>query len=349
MRAGRNGERQDFALENNVVVAGWNEAPDLRPFESKDAVKLSLAEASPDAKPNRLSNWAGQLWAFAKRIQVGDLVLLPLKGVDAIAAGTVSGPYRFDADAPSGARHQLPVKWLSKDLPRGRFDQDLLFSLGAFLTVCQITRNDAENRIRAVVAGKAVASYARPQDLEPTDAPESGIPHDIEGWAREQIRSLISRKFAGHALSQLVADILRAEGYQLHLSPPGPDGGVDIVAGKGPFGFEAPKLCVQVKSGDGQQDVKVVRELKGSMNDVGAELGLFVAWGGFKESVKKELRRDFFSMRLWDAGDLVDRVLIHYERLSDETKADLPLKRIWAPVPDSDEDSAGALAEGSEE
>lgn len=344
VRAGSGGERQEYALEHNTAVAGWDELADLRPYQSRDEIRQALTAAVPDAKPKKIMNWAAQLFAFAKRIQIGDLVLLPLKGRDAIAAGKVIGPYQFDKDAPPGARHQIPVEWLSKDVPRSRFDQDLLFSLGAFSTVCQITRNNAEVRIRAIVAGKA-APYPTSTAQEPTDAAEAEVPHDIEAWARDQIRAVIARKFAGHRLSQLVGELLRAEGYQLQISPPGPDGGVDILAGKGPFGFESPKLCVQVKSGDVQQDVKVVRELKGSMNDVNAQLGLFVAWGGFKESVKKELRRDFFSMRLWDAGDVVDRILTHYEQLSDETKADLPLKRIWAPVPESDEDLGGLVAE----
>ena len=34
------------------------------------------------------------------------------------------------------------------------------------------------------------------------------------------------------------------------MSPEGPDGGVDICVGKGPMGFDSPKLRVQVKSSD---------------------------------------------------------------------------------------------------
>jgi restriction system protein len=37
---------------------------------------------------------------------------------------------------------------------------------------------------------------------------------------------------------------------------------------------------------------------------------------------------------LWDQGDVVDAVLQNYERLDDEIKAELPLKRIWVMVND---------------
>ena len=42
------------------------------------------------------------------------------------------------------------------------------------------------------------------------------------------------------------------------LSPPGPDGGIDIFAGRGPFGLDAPRLCVQVKSQNSPADRKSV-------------------------------------------------------------------------------------------
>ena len=71
-----------------------------------------------------------------------------------------------------------------------------------------------------------------------------------------------------------------SQGYQTRVSPKGADGGVDILAGKGMFGFEAPRLAVQVKSLDAPIDIKVFNELQGSMTNFGADLGLIVTWGG---------------------------------------------------------------------
>jgi len=44
--------------------------------------------------------------------------------------------------------------------------------------------------------------------------------------------------------------------------------------------------------------------------------------------------RLFFEIRLWDSGDLVDVLLENYERLPEDLKAELPLKRIWTLVPE---------------
>ena len=98
------------------------------------------------------------------------------------------------------------------------------------------------------------------------------------------------------------------------------------------MGFDAPKLCVQVKSGAGATDVKVLRELRGVMQDHGADQGLLVSWGGFTRALEAEARRQFFGTRLWDADDVLEMILDNYADLSDETRADLTLKHIWVLV-----------------
>ena len=108
----------------------------------------------PDVTQGSISNQVGQVYAFCRRIQEGDLVVLPLKTQSAIAIGRVTGPYCFRGDLGDAVRHTRPVEWLVTDLPRTALGQDLLHSLGSLLTVCQIKRNNAEARIRAVLAGK---------------------------------------------------------------------------------------------------------------------------------------------------------------------------------------------------
>jgi restriction system protein len=85
----------------------------------------------------------------------------------------------------------------------------------------------------------------------------------------------------GHELAQLVGDILRAEGFVTTVSPAGPDGGVDILAGQGSMGFDGATLAVQVKSG--QADAPTLHELQGVMSNFGATRGLLVCWGRVHE------------------------------------------------------------------
>ncbi len=76
-----------------------------------------------------------------------------------------------------------------------------------------------------------------------------------EDIPRDQTLEYIQRKFAGHKLTDLLDAVLQAEGYLTRVSPPGPDGGVDILVGSGPMRFGEPRLCVQVKASPSPADV----------------------------------------------------------------------------------------------
>jgi restriction system protein len=311
-----------------MAVIGWDDLPDLARIASREALEALLEQTYADEKRNTLRNWTNQIWSFIAGIQVGDLITLPLKTRPTVAMGEVTGPYQYRPDLPPGSRHTRPVRW-EKELPRSALDQDLLYSLGAFMTVGRIQRNEAEIRIRALVSGQMAlgAPLANTHETAGGEAPT-----DLEPYAQDQIRNFIGRKFKGHGLTQLVATVLETQGYQVKVSPPGADGGVDIIAGYGPMGFDHPRLVAQVKSGEDPVDVKVLRELQGVMRNFGADHGLIVAWGGYRQSVPKEADRHFFDIRLWDADDLIRMILGHYERLPDGLQAELPLKRIWTLV-----------------
>ncbi len=331
VRAGKHGEQEEFALEKSVAVIGWDELPNLSSIESREMLADTMQKTYPDRAKMALANFVGQVWAFRARIETGDLIILPLKTQSMIAIGKCKGPYEYKSGNPEGARHFRTVEWIRDAIPREAFGKDLLYSFGAFMTVCQIKRNNAEERIQAIVHGKSdpLAPASGPEPEVPAD--ETSVP-DLDEYAADQIRRFIAQKFRGHELSRLVGQVLRAEGYQTHVSPPGPDGGVDILAGKGLMGFDTPRLCVQVKSGNAPVDVKVFRELRGVMEDRGAEQGLLVSWSGFTRAAIDEARRQFFRIRLWDSGALVAKILENYEKLDDELRAELPLKRIWALV-----------------
>lgn len=330
VRAGKYGEREQTALEKGVLVIGWNELPDLSTVQSREALANVYRQLLPDASSGKAANHVGQLWSFRNRIQPGDLAVLPLKTRSALAIGKVTGPYQYTTDLGDEVRHVRKVEWLRTDLPRTALGQDILYSLGAFLTVCQIERNQAEERIRAVLAGKGDPGATSVEEAETEEGGERSL--DIEQAAKDQILEHIQRNFSGHKLATLVDAVLQGEGYLTKVSPPGPDGGVDILAGTGPMGFGPPRLCVQVKSSPSPADVNVLRGLQGVLQNFHAEQGLLVCWGGFKSSVHQEARQSFFTIRLWDSGALLGMILKNHDKFPDDLKADLPLKRIWALV-----------------
>ncbi len=349
-RSGRHCEHEARFLKENRIYLTWKGLlHDLSKVSDRLALMSLLDKFYPHFKKfHRVQN-SGQIWAFVHKMKPGDWVAVPSKR-NMINFCEITVIYTFDAKADDFYNHSRTVKWLELDIPRTNFDQDILNSLGAFTTVCQIKRNDAEARVRAMRANswKAVGAKAKvpPPDAddeadegeEPTD--ESSVaPLDLEQIGRDQIARQIYSKHAGHGLEDLVEAILRAQGFTTYHSDKGADGGIDILAAPDTLGFGHPRICVQVKSQSTPLERPVLDQLVGTMQNVGAEQGLLVCWGGFKPTVIREVPRLFFKVRLWDQNNLIDQFLATYDKLDEDLRADIPLKRIWAvAVPDAEDD-----------
>ncbi len=302
-------------------------------LKSRDQLLELLEKIYPDRKTNTLQNWVNQLWAFTKDIKCGDLAVLPLKTQPTVYVGEITGDYHFEPAGPDPFFHWRPVKWIGESIPRTNFGKDLLYSFGASQTICRIQRNNAEGRLQAMRAnGWKPETGASKQTVAAevsTDSAEAARDTDLEQLAQDQIAQLIASRFTGHGLTRLVDAVLRALGYTTYVSPEGADGGADILAGSGDFGFGAPRLCVQVKSDAVPTDRPTVDKLLGAITKFGAQEGLFVSWSGFKGTVQKELAPSYFRVRLWSRNELLGQLFASYDRLDEDIKAELPLKRIW--------------------
>lgn len=341
VRAGAHGERELAAISQSKLLPGFLEVGDLSHCEDRDGILARLQEALPNQGENRLRNFAAQLNQFVNAMQGGDYVVMPRKVTNGVAIGIVKGRYEYDAG--SEFKHSRTVEWREESVPRDTFKQDLRHSFGAFMTICEIKRNAALERVKTVLEkGVDPGSLLGKQGYVPAASSDENVEADeyqtdIEDLANQQIISLIKSEFAGHALADLVAEILRVEGFTTKVSPPGADGGVDILAAGGTLGLGEDRVCVQVKSGDGPANHDVVLRLIGSVSNTQARTGLLVSIGGVNAVAQKELDNNFFKLRLWQMPDLLKALFRAFGELSDETRAKLPLKQIWAPVSGGDE------------
>jgi restriction system protein len=338
VRGGANGEYEEYALEHGIALIGFQEVPALDAATDYDGILKLVNQAQPGLKPRAAGNYAGQLWAFAIAMKEGDIVAMPRKLTSQVALGRVAGPYQF-LKIDDKKRHTRAVKWIRPDVPRSVFEQDLLNSFGAFMTVCAIKRNDAERRVAAVLEGKPDPGMPAASNEAATNPPEAGpVVTDLAQAAHDRIVAHILEHFKEHAMAKLVDAVLQADGWVTKVSPPGPDGGVDILAGRGYLGLDAPRLCVQVKSQNSPIDVNVLRALLGTMKTFDAGQGLLVGWGGFTKAAAQEAKQGYFAVRLWESRDLVEAIYRTYEQLQAEIQAELPLKKVWVLVEEESEE-----------
>jgi restriction system protein len=343
IRAGKFGERDQWCLEKGYAAGGWREVADLTDATTRPKVRKLVEDAFPTQPAAFHANHTGQLHALRNRIAVGDIVVLPLKTTRHLALGTVSCGYRYLADeADPDRRHTIGVEWTRTDVPRTAIKQDLLYSLGAFLTVCEISRNDGAWRLQQVLetgqdpgARSSVPTQATDdtEDSDPSDSSATEI--DVVQVAADRIQVAIGERFAGYRLAELVAAVLRAEGYACDTSPPGPDGGVDIVAGRGPLGLDEPTVAVQVKSQASPVGAHVVDQLLGVCAALQAKQALLVAWGGLTKPARAKVKAQRLNLRVWEVDDLLAKVLATYPLLGEAIRTELPLKQVWVLAEES--------------
>lgn len=332
IRAGSHGEYEHKFIQENRVYVTWDDLDvDLSKMSGRSELTAAMTQRYSEAKPKTIQNWVSQVWPFAHEMKIGDLVVIPLKSQPAVYIGEITGDYQRQPSGPSPFFHSRAVKWIGEAIPRTHFGKDLLFSFGAFMTICRIKRNNAEQRIAAMRSNgwKAETLAAATKTTASASNDEETADSDLDELARDQIASLISARFKGHGLTRLIEGILKAQGYTTYRSPEGADGGADILAGSGPLGFSAPRLCIEVKSEDNPIGREPVDKLLGAMTKFNADQGLFVAWGGFKGNVQKEMASQFFRLRLWTQKEILEQLFEQYDRLDEDLKAELPLKRVW--------------------
>ncbi len=337
VRAGKKGEYESKFLEGKRVYLTWDFLADnLTTIDTKEEMQARLASLYPDAKHKTLIAWRSQIWPFVHEMQIGDWVVLPSKYKPVVHVGRIAGGYIHVPKGPNPFYHYRAVEWLKIDLPRDEkhFDPAIIYSFGSALTICRVQKNNAEAHINALAAnewkplppGKKSSINIHITGGENGDNPPEDV--DINYLAETQISQFLTSKFKGHAMANLIDAIFRAKGYETYVSPPGPDGGVDILAGPQPFGFGQPRLCIQIKTG-APADTKAVSELEGVVKQFSAEHGILISWQGFKQSVEKLRPQRFFSIRLWGQREIIRELLQHYDQLEEEMRALIPLKRIW--------------------
>lgn len=131
----------------------------------------------------------------------------------------------------------------------------------------------------------------------------------------------------------LVADLLKAMGYHISwVSPPGKDGGVDIIAHIDPLGTKPPRIKVQVKRVIQRVTLDGVKSFAAILDE--DDVGLFISAGAFTKDAE-EYARSHAKRRLTlvDLERLIDLWIEFYDRLEDAARRRMPLSPIYFLTP----------------
>lgn len=314
--------RDDMLFLNNSIIAiAWGEIGDLSKISpEREAFREKMAAAFPNAKKQAIATNTGQVYRFAKEVQVGDYVVFPSKKDRMINIGIIEGDYSYSPDTHEYV-NQRKVKWL-KHLPRLSFSQGALYEVGSAMTFFMI-KNYADEYLAAL--DKDFKKTVSTDDSE--DESIGATAEDIKENTKDYILKELSHHLKGYDLEDFVADLLKAMGYRAEVSQHGGDSGIDITAYKDEL---PPRILVQVKSGDGDIKETTIQSLKGAMRE--GDYGLFVTLTNYTKNAKKYLENTPI-IRGINGTELVGLMLRYYDKLSEKYQRIIPLEKVYIPMP----------------
>ncbi len=318
VRAGRGGSEVEEFLEKGIIAIGW-EIGDLNQYSDKAEIKDALIREYPNEKEGWYNIVASQISRFRFEIKKGEKVITYNPSERVYHIGVVSSEYKYN-DA-HWWHYVREVDWQSK-VERDSLSISTKNSLGAISTVFKLNEDASRELL-----GDHEAHAEPPEEEE--DILEN-IKEDIEDRALEFIKDKVA-ELDWEEMQELVAGLLRSMGYKTLISPKGADRGKDIIASPDGLGLEDPKIIVEVKHRKnttmGSQDI---RSLLGGLRQ--NDKALYVSTGGFTKDARYEAERSNHPLTLIDLDLLVNMLLQNYDNADSETKALLPLKKLYWPL-----------------
>lgn len=251
------GSLYEIFKEHNAVAIGWQDLAKAA-IQGADRVKLQALyqQLEPEITKGKIISGASQIWRFVNEIQTGDWVVTYSPSNRTYLIGKISGKAEY---IPNWCQAEMalirPVKWHPQEILRDTLSQSSRNSLGAISTLFELSAEAVSELIAIVHQPEKNTSHLIQENI---DQPENPFT-EMEAKAIEQIKDIISR-LNWQQMQELVAGILRGMGYKTQISPEGPDRGKDIIASPDGFGFEHPRIIVEIKhrraTAMGSQDIR---------------------------------------------------------------------------------------------
>ncbi|MGY6552973.1 MAG: restriction endonuclease [Wenzhouxiangella sp.] len=328
VRSSAGGRLADEFVDKGIVALGSAPIGDLSQFQNKRDILAALSTERPDRKPGQWQAAASQWIRFRDEVKVGDHVITYDSSRRVYHIGRIASEYQHKPRIIADFQHYRSVNWTG-EVERDALSARARNSLGSTLTLFRIP-DDVAEEILGALSGRTLPATESAAAADAEDEDEDALLAGYRERALEIIKDRINR-LGPREMEYLVAGVLRSMGYKTRVTPEGSDRGMDILASPDGFGFESPRIIVEVKHRSGTAiNSKDIRNLIGGRH--ASDKGLFVSTGGFTKDARYEADRANIPLMLWDLDDLVQALVENYENADQETRTLIPLTRLFWPV-----------------
>ena len=325
IRAGRNAALVRDFEEQGFVSVGWLELNDLSSIGSKEELEAVFNDAYSDLKKGKYRMSLGQISRFKFDIQKSDWVITYNPEYRYYPVGEIISDYEYLQGSPGEFNHIRKVKWVGK-VNRDDLTVSTKNTVGAIMTLF-LLNDSATKEFATLLAGE------KPDIQDDVPAGESSDMDDLRKDVVERAFEFIKDnilKLDWDEMQELMAGILRAMGYKTRIASAGPDRGADIIASPDGLGLEQPRIRVEVKHRSETIGAPVLRSFIGGLR--ANDRGLYVSTGGFTKEARYEAERSTVPVTLIDIDELAELLISNYDTADSETKALVPLVKLYWPA-----------------
>ena len=324
------GSLYDIFKDWNVVAIGWEQIAQFAiQGLNKQELQKKYMEAEPYIKKGNAISSSSQVWRFINEMEIGHWVVTYSPTNRTYLLGKISEKAQYHPEwVEKNMSLARKVIWEKREIVRDQLSSICKNSLGSISTVFELSKEATEELLQLKNNPKSKVYEYDFMALELHEEQENLYFEESKSKAFERIKDTIN-KLDWDDMQELVAGILRAMGYKTLVSSKGADRGKDIIASPDGFGFEHPRIVVEVKHRGVQMKSENIRSFIGGRHR--DDRGLYVSTGGFSKDAKYEAERANIPVMLWSLEELTKALLKYYDSVDLETRQLVPLKRVYFP------------------
>lgn len=349
VRAGSGSFLLEEFLEKEIIAIGWNELGAIAPKTSNQALRQKIITTYDNNNAGQVGQSLGQLWRFYHDFKIGDKVVTYDSSARKYYLGEIISGYNFNEKLTY--KHARKVRWNEEAVGRDLLKVASKNTLGSTLTIFELSKgiwNDLVSNLKVASKDKDFMEATLDEDNEDNvKSSQQNITEsnsdDIDDALEELRKDVVSKStefikdmifsLNWEDVELLVAGVLRGMGYKTRLTGKGPDLGSDIIASTDGLEMVEPIIKVEVKHKKTNREKIGAPDLRNFIGGLRTPTkGIYVSTTGFSKDAKIEADRANYQITLVDLDRLVDLIVEYYEKLDSETKAFVPLRKIYWPI-----------------
>lgn len=330
IRAGSGSKNIDEFIEHGIVALGDTKLGPLLAKVTKDDLLKLYAQHYPEEADGARAVWASQLLRFLTEVKTGDDVTTYDRDRRKYVVGKITSEYVWEPKTIESMPHARKVEW-THEVVRDLLSTGTRNSLGAIQTLFKLPSEAAKDlqAHQAPIGAPPPKPEVKPVASATDETTLANLVEETIEKADEFIEDAMNA-LDWRQMQNVVAGILRAMGYRTTVSEGGADRGVDIFASPDGLGLQEPRIFVEVKHRNNAMGSKEIRAFLGGRKR--GDRCLYVSTGGFSKDAQYEADRADVATTLITLPLLRKLFLDHYENLDAETRALIPLRRLYWPA-----------------